>query len=397
MRYVPPIADLILALLLAAPVAATAGSGVSLVGPVEHVSAASLPQMESKLSRLAKIDPDRPLGDSVNGQTLSLFGREDLIAATSDHGGPDRCAPLTTAPNVLGEIEAKARRTSIVIINESHERSEHRGFTAEVAQRLRPLGYDALAMEALANSIPGTPEQYLPTSVRQPELPYLVDEDGFYLSEAGFGRLGRRAKALGYRLVPYEFIDEHPAAGMTREQQIATREEGQARNLAAFLRDHPGTKLLIHVGYSHAAEVPQADGDTWMAARLREKTGIDPLTISQTSCRGRGDTLRLSALPADEPSGTFDLVVVHPAARFDRGRPAWRRRAGDRPVAIPASLYPAKGWRVVEARPVGEPVTSVPMDRVAIRRGEDIALMLPPGRYQLRVIDVARAEAPPVP
>ena len=53
------------------------------------------------------------------------------------------------------------------------------------------------------------------------------------------------------------------------------------------------------------------------------------------------------------------------------------------------------GWRVIEARPLGEPVASVPMDRVAIRPGEDIALMLPPGRYRLRVIDVARYEREP--
>jgi hypothetical protein len=43
---------------------------------------------------------------------------------------------------------------------------------------------------------------------------------------------------------------------------------------------------------------------------------------------------------------------------------------------------------VIEARPLGEPDLSVPMDRVAIRPGEDIALLLPPGRYALRAIDV---------
>jgi hypothetical protein len=37
---------------------------------------------------------------------------------------------------------------------------------------------------------------------------------------------------------------------------------------------------------------------------------------------------------------------------------------------------------------VGEPALSVPMDRIAIRPGEDIALLLPPGRYALRAIDV---------
>ncbi len=42
----------------------------------------------------------------------------------------------------------------------------------------------------------------------------------------------------------------------------------------------------------------------------------------------------------------------------------------------------------IEARPVGEPVASVPLDRTAIRAGYDVALMLPPGRYRLRVVDI---------
>lgn len=129
-----------------------------------------------------------------------------------------------------------------------------------------------------------------------------------------------------------------------------------------------------------------------MASRLKEKTGIDPLTISQTTCRGGAESVRFSALPASDPVGKFDLVIDHPHARFERHRPAWRRLAGDRPISIPQHLYPSAGWRVIEARPIGEPSTSVPMDRVAIRAGEDVALMLPPGRYGLRVINVPTSE-----
>jgi hypothetical protein len=371
---------------------------VALVGPFEIVSVASLsPMLAGKFASLARIDPAHPLADDMAGQTLSLFGREDLIAATSRDYRSNHCAPLKTALNVFGEIEGRARQTRIVIVNESHERSQHRGFVAEIARRLRPLGYDSLAIETLSSFQPGTPERYLPTFLKQPNLPYFEDEDGFYLSEAGFGRLGRQAKAFGYHLLAYEFIPEEGATqGITEAQRIAAREEGQANNLASYLRDHPGAKLLVHVGYSHAAEVPRA-GAKWMAMRLKEKTGIDPLTISQTSCRGGSDTLRLSAAPADQPSGSFDLLVDHPSARFARGRPEWRRLAGDRPVSIPGALRPARGWRVIEARPVGEPATSVPMDRIAIRPGEDIALMLPPGRYRLRVIDVADADRTPRP
>jgi hypothetical protein len=247
-------------------------------------------------------------------------------------------------------------------------------------------------METLQNNPSSTPKQYLPPFLKQPNLPYLEDEDGVYLSEASFGRLGRHAKSLGYRLLPYEANEDGSLPqDATDDQRLDAREEGQARNLASFLRDHPGAKLLIHVGYSHAAEVARANGAKWMAARLKQMTGIDPLTISQTTCRGSSDTVRLSILPADQPTGTFDLVVDHPTATFKWGRPEWREAAGDRPVSIPQTLRPTTGWRVVEARPMGEPVTSVPMDRVAIRPRENIALMLPAGRYRLRVIDLTRA------
>ncbi|PXA98429.1 hypothetical protein DMC47_08590 [Nostoc sp. 3335mG] len=342
-----------------------------------------------KFVQLAEIDPDRPLADPMASQTLSLFGREDLIAGSSPPYAAVPCVPLAGAGDVLDEIEKRARGTRIVIVNESHERSEHRGFTAQVAQRLRPLGYDAMAIETLSPPIKGMAEKDMLAFIRTPGLPYFVDEDGFYLSEAGFGRLGRTAKRLGYRFVAYEPTDDIPA-DLPQDEQIARREEGMARTLADYVKAHPGARVLIHVGYLHAAEVPRPDGARWMAARLKEKTGIDPLTISQTSCRGSGETSRLSMLPAAEPAGTFDLVVDHPTARFERHRPVWRRDAGDRLIGIPVALRPSKGWRVIEARPVGEPADSVPMDRVAIRKGEDVALMLPPGRYHLRVIDPLR-------
>lgn len=345
--------------------------------------------LAGKFASLAKVDPDRPVSPDSDTQILSLFGREDLIVSSSSDYKSTGCPPIAPVEPVLDEIVHRARQTSVVIINESHERSLDRGFTADVAARLRPLGYSVLALEALSNPTADVPERYQPSFMRNPSLPYLADDDGHYVSEAAYGRLGRRAKALGYRLLPYEDNTHNaPGSAGSGDHQIALREEAQANNLAGFLQSHPGVRMLVHVGYSHAAEVPRADGQLWMAARLKRKTGIDPLTISQTTCRGGGDTLRLAALPADQPPGTFDLIVDHPGERFTHGRPDWRRAAGDRVVTIPRQLRPAKGWRVIEARPVGEPNISVPTDRVAICPGEDIALMLPPGRYHIRVIDV---------
>ena len=72
------------------------------------------------------------------------------------------------------------------------------------------------------------------------------------------------------------------------------REERQATRLAEVIADLPESdRILIHVGFSHAAEVPiRGPGGNpleWMAARLKRYTGIDPLTIDQTDCRSGSD------------------------------------------------------------------------------------------------------------
>lgn len=377
--------------------AARAANDVILIEPYEAAIAENGTLDSFRLQALDRIDPAHPLVSDPNLQTFSMFGREDLIAATSNDYQPTACPAVQGVRAPIDEIVQRARKTSVVIINESHERSEHRGFTTALLAPLRTQGYTTLAMEALSNPERETPPRFYPSFLRQPGLPYLKDDDGFYIAEAAFGRLGRTAKRLGYNLIPYEAPHNEHDATMTPSESIAQREEAQASALAAWIGAHPGAKLIVHVGYHHAFEVPTAKGDRWMAMRLKTKTGIDPLTITQTTCKGGGAGRRLAVLPTDEPKGAFDIVVDHPTARFVRGRPAWRITAGDRPVTIPANLRPTKGWRVIEARPEGEPQTAVPMDRVAIRPGEDVALMLPPGRYRLRFVDIqqeVKREAP---
>lgn len=370
------------------------GSAAVTLLPAQIVAQVDAPPgIRSSLRELGRIDSADIAGvDSKQGaevaQTLSLFGREDLIAARSSNYRAKRCAALAGAGDVLDEIARRAKQTSIVIVNESHERSEHRGFTAKVAERLRPLGYTIFAAEAFSNPEPGQ-QRFLPSFLTRPKQPYLEYGDGHYIAEAGYGRLARRVKALGYRLDPHEItFDKLQASRGGADEQVAVREEEEALNLLAIMKAHPGAKMLVHVGYSHAMEVPTEQGGRRMAMLLKAKTGVDPLTISQTTCRGGSPARHLAVLPASEPAGAFDLVVDHPAATFVRGRPIWRQRAGDRVVTIPASLRPTSGWRVIEARPVGEPTISVPLDRVAIRAGEDVALMVPAGRYQLRAIAV---------
>jgi hypothetical protein len=343
---------------------------------------------DTMLGRISAVDPNDPSKDGSEFQTLSIAGREDLIAGVSSSYQKKDCSSLPLAGDIWDEIERRARDTSIVIVNESHEQSRHRDFIGKLAQRLRPLGYSIYAAETLANSDDDNDQ------INEPgDRAYFRFYDGTYLSEPIFGRLGRLLKKNGFEFVAYEDNSPWPEPDKWPEDLlplIHEREEGQTENLmAAIFRKRPKAKVIIHVGYSHAAEkaLQMRDGReaTWMAARLKAKTGVDPLTITQTTCIGGSDKTQLSKVP-DRFEGAFDLAVDHPAAEYVRGRPTWRVDEGDIAVDIPDSLKPKSGWHLIEARVQGEPEDAVPMDRVAIRPAEDVALMLPPGKYTVRAV-----------
>ena len=382
----------------------------TLIAALFVAACASVPQSEVRLSSVSVVEAsetrtpslyegladDLASGPPFEGgaaQALSLFGREDLIAGTHRDYEAKPCAPLDG--DVVDAIVAGARETRVVIVNESHGRSLTRVLTEDVAEALRPLGYTHFAAETFTNE----PDQ---TRVETASgEPFLRDVHGYYLKESQFGRLLRTVKALGYELVPYE--DTTPFDEMPTEvaDQINQRDAGQARYLAERVLDaDPDAKLLVHVGYSHANERPMVIEERvelrWMANRLATLTGIDPLTVSQTTCRGAAAlTLAEPDVPAAERS--FDLHVDLPPPNFTRSRPDWRRSRGDIAVDIPAELLPkAPGAaHVVEARIAGEPEGAIPMDRVLVRTGEDVALMLPPGDYEVRAVVVLKADPGP--
>ena len=334
--------------------------------------------------------------DDILGQTYSLLGREDLTARTSDEYRPAACelhrSGAAGEDAVLDAIVAGIGDARVVIVNESHVVTRHRGFSAALAKRLRPLGFTHFGAETFSNWADGTPP-----IVESMRLPYPRDVDGYYSTEAGFGRLLRTVKRLGY--IPFAYED-HIQRDRTASvaQRIAWREEFQAAAIAdALAAAGPEARMLVHVGYSHAQETPVVFGDGredyWMAARLKRDHGIDPLTISQFQCRDETGPVRLAGEGPDAPPGAFDFVVAHPVTRFAGGRPLWRERAGDVRVPVPAELRPVSGAHVVEARLSGEPDEAIPMDRVLVYPDEEIDLLLPPGRYRLRAV-VARTQAP---
>jgi hypothetical protein len=330
--------------------------------------------------------------ESMVTQQWSMLGREDRAAQTGDREYRARaCTPVRPAvsglDDAIAEITRHAAETRVVIVNESHTVTRHRDTVARLLSALRPLGFTVYAAETFSNA-----ENEADPVEDNAGLGWASSSDGYYSREPAFGRTIGLARSLGYRLAAYEETQSQSAgrdADMT--ESIRARETAQAANLAQILATMASEeKLIVHVGYSHASEVPLTNGDgsenLWMAARLKALTGIDPLTVSQTLCRSDGGLPFLAELPQDEPAGLVDLVLSQPVARFERGRPMWRREVGDAEVNLSPELRNRAGPLIVEAFRAGDPFSAVPMDRVYLEPGEDIPLLLPPGDYTVRAI-----------
>lgn len=307
------------------------------------------------------------------------------------------------ARDAIAAIVERARNTRIVILNEAHDEPRHRAFGLDVARALRPLGYTILAAEALMNNADAGLSAKAMAALATEGYPRRGT--GFYINDPVFGDFIRQALALGYRPVAYEQTSHEQAK--TPLEGIIAREQEQAENLARHIAAAgPNAKILIYVGYSHAAEAPVSYGENekaeWMAARLKRMTGIDPLTIDQTELRQASPSPAGSAaydilskavgrrsavlsfqgrfLKSGNSREALDLQVVHPPVKWVNGRPDWLRRMSRRPVAVPPALRPAKGRRLVQAFVAGEAKDAVPVDQVLVVAGNPLPrMMLPAG------------------
>ena len=199
---------------------------------------------------------------------------------------------------VLDEIIGNHR---IVILNEKHHYPIHRAFAELLLLALERKGFRHLAAETFT-------EMREPPDLRYPNI-YL----GNYSREPMFGNFVRRALSMGFKLVHYEYHGEGT--------DIASRELGQAKNLVErfFSKTSDQEKLFVYVGYSHVREKQNASTHGLMAQRLKEITGIDPLTIDQVVLRQSEAIDKVSIAmaegnlwqpPGDE--GAVDVYIAYP-------------------------------------------------------------------------------------
>ncbi len=335
---------------------------------------ASTQAIEEREPPLPQVMLDIALAESsgddggARAQYLAMLGREDMFEQPT----LEICAPLQREGANVDPVEEIARLAigrRVVIINEAHERPQHRVFIADLASRLHRDGFTIYAAETFLPDV---------RAVR----PWPSISDGTYSREPTFGGLLRRMRGLDYRFVDYEdFSPSPPSEDGDWRASIARRESIQAANLQRILEESPDARLFVHVGHTHVLEQPDSQGNVWMAQRLREATGVDPLTIDQTRYTSGADDFTLC-----DPAHTnrrVDYRIGAPVLRFENGRPLWRQREGQWPIAVPRQLIAPNLNTVIEARLISEPDTAVPVDRLLLRPGETLSLLLAPGHYRI--------------
>lgn len=325
---------------------------------------------------------------------------DPAVLARAEPGSPPDPSWATrvaaaTPHDAIEEIVRRARDTSIVILNEAHDSPRDRAFALQVARALKPLGYSILAAETF-DSEP-TELGHASTIDKLRRDGFVRISTGYYTRDPVFAGFVREALALGYRPVGYEQTSKQ----RPKEGGIAPREQAQAENLAAILAAQPGAKALIYVGYGHVWETPinlQQSTTDMMATRLKRLTGIDPLTIDQTSLTDLASAARAAYAVAarrigNRPSaffegsnplilgryaGAVDLQVVHPARAYRYGRPQWLVEMGGKPLAIPKDLLPTSGRRLIQVFAADAPPDAVPLDQIVVQAGAPLPMLFAP-------------------
>jgi hypothetical protein len=274
--------------------------------------------------------------------------------------------------DAVSYIAAAAREARIVMIGESHANPLTRHFIGQLAAALHPLEYGVYAAETFSEGI----------GPREPPIPLL--SDGAYTQEPVYGRLIRRLREMDYRLVPYEEANR-ATSDLPFDQRQLQRHMTQAANLAAHVMGET-QKVLVHAGEGNHTEYTRPGGRTLMGAVFKASSGIDPLSINQTSFESpTGDFVVCDPAALENQPPSMDILIGVPKLTYERGRPTWRRQLGDRFAEIPAALHRTGQVAIYEARMAGEPANVTPMDRLLLRPGEILPLLLPAGRYDVSV------------
>lgn len=343
-------------------------------------------------------------------QSLAAMGDED--GALTEGIDKHRLLPLPPdchAEDALEAIAKAAEGRQIVILNEAHHASCCRGFAEIVALRLRDEGFAVFAAETFSQNA-----GFGPASITLNGDAPITSNLGAYLKDPVYAEAVRSARKTKYRFACYEMRgDQRPAPDATREEQVAVREEAEANNfIADILSKDPKARVFVYCGYGHLAKAPNSKGKSWFAARLKAKTGIDPLCVSQCwmipatdpakdppPLKAVLDTFAPRApIVLRDASGEavrfgwskeqIDLEVIHPRLPKVDGRPGWLAAMPGRKKARYKLPEATKAYTLLQAVRSEETaaINVVPSDMYPVEAGTaEAVFFLKPGRYEVRM------------
>jgi hypothetical protein len=307
----------------------------------------------------------------------------------TDSFPPDGWSPKPALPALASLVAG----VNIIMLNEAHHVPQHRAFAIGLLMLLREKGFRYFAAETLDANDTDLQSRGYPT-----------DKSGGYTVEPVYGDLIRSALRLGYRVVAYEG---------TGALDAERREQAQASNLVErVFKQDAHAKILIYAGYAHIDKSGRALGGVVpLAARLRQMTGQDPLTIDQTVMSEHIPAQRehpiyrylMAHAPLSQPTifvntqgkpwtlepGVRDVTLFQPRSVYVDGRPTWLTIGGLRsPYRLPEMICGQVSRCLVKARYASESTNAIPVDQIEVTNDTQ-TLLLPAGVFILNVQDAS--------
>ncbi len=325
------------------------------------------------------------LGRQREAREMPLVPNEIGAKLADVPGTPDSKPPFDVMPwrEAMTKIAAEQR---LVVIMEAHTVSEHRAWIDQTLASFRAARFTHYCAEAIAESGSTLKSRGYPTT-----------NTGFYTNDPRFGNAVRTALRLGFEVGGYDLADS----------DFNRREEYEAATIARQFAWRPAVRMVVHAGHAHVFKHEVRNVGRYMAARLREKTGIEPFTIWQLSNQLPNDVYgrlirqigpitepvmlvppprQLSEALFPESTGhpAVDAVVIHPP-RIGQ-EPTDRRGAfTDQMTRVPG-VWLGNQWPVVIAAiAAGEPDDAVALDQIMLCGETDFELWVSRTDYTIRV------------
>ncbi|GLP98036.1 hypothetical protein [Paraferrimonas sedimenticola] len=264
----------------------------------------------------------------------------------------------------------------IVMVNEAHHNAQHRVLTYRLLDELWAKGFRFFAAEAL------TPE-----CEQELNKGYVTANCGLYPQEPIFANLIGKALDMGFKVLSYD-SDLPNITNTTNERETNAASVIQRK---VFL-ENPNAKVIIHVGFAHINE------KDWLAAKLTKTTGLETLTINQTSYIERSRQGLESPIYQYVAQKSFgepmvlakgselwcaqdkacDVSVFWPRTRLVNGRPEWAG-LGRQSIELDSTACKSKAPCLVEVFSQYQ-LDETPTDRIILNgNSEPTSVFVQPG------------------